>query len=184
MKDVNFSLLTQDEIDVLVAFIVEQQNNVEAQVLSQASIDKLVTLVKSNQMNGMRLSLEQMPPASADLLKELKLFSDKEQILELVLDEGSDYIQLYAIKEGDASKYKITPEGFRNRSFMEDSSSWGFCMAPVIFDEVASAFKLKYTKETYDIICKRFAKVNYGDEVYEIPKIFLVDDMTLLGNLK
>lgn len=183
MNEVNFSLLTQEEIDVLVAFIMEQQKNVGVQVLSQESIDKLITLVKNNQMNRMRLDLNQLPPVSTDLLKELELISDTQKFCELQMEEEGNYIQLFAVKAEADKKYKITPEGFRKRSFVEDGSSWGYCIAPVIFDEIASAFKLKYTKETYEKVCKRFACKNFGDETYEIPKTFLVDDMGLLQNL-
>ena len=45
MMETNFSLLSQEEIDTLIAFLSEKSNFVESEVLSQDSIDKLACLV-------------------------------------------------------------------------------------------------------------------------------------------
>lgn len=183
MKEVNFSLLTQKEIDVLVNFLLENQRNVDSEVLSQESIDKLIILIKNSQIDRLRLDLNQLLPIHTDKLKELELLDNEKQTCELLMEEEGEFIQLYAIRPDNGKKYKITPEGFRVRNFTDDISSWGRCLQPIIFDEIATAFQLKYTQETYCNVCRKFAKENFGDEAFEIPKAFLVDDMGLIKNL-
>lgn len=46
MSDTNFSLLSQDEIDTLVEFLTEKSTDIESDVLSQESIDKLISMMR------------------------------------------------------------------------------------------------------------------------------------------
>ena len=46
MLDTNFSLLSQEEIDTLIEFLTESTSVLESEVLSQESIDKLISMMR------------------------------------------------------------------------------------------------------------------------------------------
>ena len=46
MLDTNFSLLSQEEIDTLIEFLTESTSVLESEVLSQESIDKLISMLR------------------------------------------------------------------------------------------------------------------------------------------
>lgn len=47
-NNANFSLLSQNEIDVLVKFLLEKKETLGTDVMNQKSIDKLIMLIQTD----------------------------------------------------------------------------------------------------------------------------------------
>lgn len=185
MNECNFSLLTQEEIDTLVEFLSKQKSSVSSEVLSQKSIDKIIFLIKNNEINRIRLDTEELGCISNQSLAEVNLISNNTPIGELhyKINPETNFIELYAVNSITKEKCLLTPAVFFKRSFKDTESSWGFSIAPVTFNEIATIFKLKYTAEDYDSICKLFALKNFGNETYKLNEVFLASENSLLKNL-
>ena len=148
----NMTLLSQDEIDTLVGFINDKRSSVGVDVLTQDNIDKMVKILKCNSF------LETADVDASEKLMESSVIAGAEFIMEMDSDTG--YVELFAVKE---DKVKITPRCFDTGMIVEDTSEWGKAISPLMFDNIASIFNLKYTKATYDNVCKRYAEIIYGD---------------------
>ena len=92
--------------------------------------------------------------------------------------EENGFMRLYAT-DGEQKEY-ISPRGYSCACFVDDNSSWGYAISPIQFVDVAKVFQLKFSKETYENVCKRFAEKNYGDEAYEVDDFFLATGRDLL----
>lgn len=177
MSEVNLALLTQKEIDTLVKFLKETSDSVDSEVLSQDSIDKLIHMMRtySKKTIGNHKELGKVKAMSSVL--------DASCTWSISYEENQDdgYIKLYAT-DGKDKEY-ITPRGYSCACFVEDDSEWGYAISPVHFVDVAKTFQLKFSKDTYEEICKRFADKNYGDASYDVDDFFLATGKDLMGCL-
>ncbi|MBD5089581.1 MAG: hypothetical protein HDT30_12385 [Clostridiales bacterium] len=173
MEENNFSLLSQEEIDSLVSYLKGNTKTVESKVLNQESIDKLIMMMQT--FRGITTEKK-----NVRAIKTV-LSGDKTWELQILVNENTNYIELYAT-EGSRQE-KITPESFLNGCFLDDDSQWGFSISPTIFCNVASLYGIRFTKETYEQVVRQFAKVNYGTSDYSVPAFYLADSKVLSMNL-
>ena len=174
----NNTLLTQKEIDTLISFLTNHdQKVIQDAVLSQDSIDKIVSLLQKNGDANLNLFNSNASP-------ELTILPAEDltgHTLDFVIDDSNDYITLFAYN--DDSKLIVTPMALSSLKIIEDDSVWGYCIEPVIFDKIATIFKLKYTKETYDAICELFSIKRYGKSNMDIPAIYLPTADSIANNM-
>lgn len=173
MEENNFSLLSQEEIDSLVAYLKGNTRTVESKVLNQESIDKLILMMQT--FRGTTTEKKNVRAIKA------VLSGDKTWELQILVNENTKYMELYAT-EGSRQE-KITPESFLNGCFLDDDSQWGFSISPTIFCNVASLYGIRFTRETYEQVVRQFAKVNYGTLDYTVPAFYLADSKVLSMNL-
>ena len=172
MGETNFSLLTQDEIDILVSYLTGNDKQVESQVLTQDSIDKLIHLMKKYRIGEHK---GQEGVTNINAVSDV-LCGEKDWNLEIAFGEN-DFIQLYAKKEEKMAR--ITPRGYSTGCFIDDESQWGYAISPGKFCSVAALYGLSFTKCTYEKVMKRYAKINFGDENYALTGAFEGDSITL-----
>lgn len=187
MSEPNLTLLTQVEIDTLISFLVDKKQNIQNEVLSQESIDKLIYLIQNNDAYKLRLDAMNLVEgfAGKKLLRKSGFYENKEQTGRLVaeISEETGYLELFALNADTEKRIKITPENFSNLNLEENESQWGYVIAPTFFDEIAEAFELKYSKEMLDFVCAAYAEKNYGDRQMQIPSAFLPESKNILSNL-
>lgn len=164
MADTNFSLLSQEEIDILIAFLTNNYDQVGSEVLSQESIDKLILMMKSYSREQENEALQ---------IRSSTLTENGEWQLEIA-EDAQGFVEMYAI-EGQ-QREKITPKGYSARCFLEDDSKWGFSISPDLFVKVAKAYGLKFTEEMYQSVVNRFASKNFGDSSYVLDAFFLPEE--------
>lgn len=187
MNEASFSLLTQNEIDTLIKFLSQKDEGVTRDVLSQNSIDKLIHLIRNNDINKVRLdtldALEIKP--TYDILKELNLRDDPTEVCELSykLDEGSNYICLYARNTVTGRELPITPMTLDRTELISGETFWGYSIAPILFDKIAKIFTLKYSRQTYDEICALYSEKNFGSSTQKLPSLYYPASNQLLDNL-
>ena len=180
-KNKSFSLLSQEEIDTLVKFLTDKKNTVGSDVLSQASIDKLIQLIKTDKG---RLALD-MPFVSgsleATLLNKLRFRSKAEEICELrcSVNAESNFIELSIYNTATNQTLSLTPKMFD----AEDTEDWGYAITPYYFNHIAQSLSLKYTQATHDFVCSTFAKTNFGSADHKIPEMYLPDNAALVESL-
>lgn len=190
MSDHNFTLLSQTEIDALINFLSAKDPSVSNEVLNQDSIDKLIHLMRNNDLHKLGLDSQQnleelIFDYSKDLLTSLGLLDNANQQCILSTSQNSEtgYLELYAVSEATGAKVKITPACLEKKKIEENDSAWGYSIAPIVFDKVATNYSMKYSEETYKTICSIFATKNYGNSQLDIPKILLPTSAQLLDNL-
>lgn len=176
MRERSLSLLTQEEIDTLVDFLKQQKSSVDAQVLSQDSIDKLISLMEKKELYKIRLD-------EWETVLKKPFNGVKDWILVYEQNQETNFLELYVVNGTSDERKKLTPTAFEKRSLAENDAEWGYCIPPVIFNEVATAFQLKYTRKTYDDICRIYAEKNYGDSTAKIPEVFLANSSAVLDNI-
>ncbi len=186
MNDPNLSLLTQNEIDTLVNFLVDKKNNVNSNVLNQESIDKLIGLIRKNELNKLSLNLEESSTdlGSSNLLK-LNIQDTPNQLCELSfrINDQSGYLEFYATNTVTGKEQIITPTIYDKASVIKDNTEWGYAVAPFVLDRIAVLFNLKYSRKTYDALCKLYALKNYGSEDKALSKIFIPENEQLQGHM-
>lgn len=189
MSEKNMVLLSQEEIDTLIQFLTVKKDSVDSGVLNQESIDKLILLIKNADLADLKLktllSITANREEKAIDLEKLHAVDELVKKRELIfkLNDTTGYVELYAADSKSDQEIAITPNNLNDLSISEDSSRWGYAIAPATFQHVARIFKLKYTMETYTAICERFALKIYGDMNSEIPAIFLPDREEMLESL-
>ena len=177
MKNIinNNTILTQVEIDNLIRFLTNHEQKIQDTVLSQDSIDKLVSLLQNNgdaNMDLFNMSSEVAPLPAEDL---------SGHSLRFTINEATGFITIIA--HNDGAELVITPLSVNSLKVMNDDSEWGVCIEPVIFDKIASIFKVKYTKATYDAICELFCTKRYGKADAVIPTIYLPTADSIANNM-
>lgn len=171
----NNTLLSQSEIDTLIRFLTGHEQKIQDTVLSQDSIDKLISLLQKNGNTNIDLfnistGVESFP--AEDL-------SGHE--LNFTIDDATGFITIIAYKDG--AEFIITPLSLNSLKIMNDDSQWGICIEPVIFDKIATIFKLRYTKATYDSVCELFSCRHYGKADAVIPAIYLPPADSISNNM-
>lgn len=179
MKNItnNNTLLSQKEIDTLIRFLTSHDQPVQGTVLSQDSIDKLVSLLQNNGTSNVDLFCTGHPSDLSSITPE----NLSDYTLDFTIDEESSYISIIA--ENEESSINITPLALSILKITKDNSEWGFYIEPVIFDRIASIFSLKYTKATYDKICELFSLKHYGKPDAVIPHIYLPSANSISNNM-
>ncbi|MDK2808065.1 MAG: hypothetical protein PWP24_799 [Clostridiales bacterium] len=187
MNESSFSLLNQKEIDTLISFLSEKEAGVTREVLSQDSIDKLIHLISDSDINKIRLdaldSLELKP--TYDILKELHIRTEDSELCELqfYVDADTQFVNLTAINTITKQQYTITPATLDRAELINASSSWGYSIAPILFDKVARIFHLKYSRQTYEEVCMLFMDKNFGQKEQRVPSFYSPSTYQLLENL-
>lgn len=174
MSDTNFSLLSQEEIDTLIEFLTEKTSSFGTEVLSQDSIDKLITMMKSfsKKAAGSHRALDAVRAVSSVL--------DSNHTWTLAFEENSTngFMEIFATD--GTKKEKITPKGYSCGCFVGDNSTWGCAVSPVQFAEIAKVYGLKFSKSMYTDVCQRFAEKNFGDEMYDLDDFFMASGKDIL----
>lgn len=185
MNESSFSLLTQKEIDTLVSFL-SNHDFVSNEVLSQDSVDKLIRLVKHNDINrvllddiGLKLSDDY------DILQELQIRENPSEVCELLcsIDEATQFIILTARNTVTGKEKIITPASLDRCELIETASSWGYSITPILFDKIARIFTLKYSRKTYEKIYNIFAEKTFGSSDQKVPVFYCPTSHQLLDNL-
>lgn len=177
MLDTNFSLLSQEEIDTLIEFLTESTSALESEVLSQESIDKLISMMR---LYGKK------PAGNHNILGSVRAVSsvmNGSGVWTLEFEENSrtGFIDIYATN-GEHKEY-ITPKGYSCGCFVDDDSTWGYAISPVQFTDIAKVYNLKFSKAVYMGVCQRFAEKNYGDADYDIDDFFMASSRDFLTYL-
>ncbi len=172
----NKTLLSQGEIDALVAFLTNSDAAPVGTVLDQSSIDKLIELVKYNNKRGLFIGENGNGGDYSEAVvldKEIDLEAQK-QDYEIVCKKNSrDYVEVLCVSKTGGKTYKLTPSCLmQNRRVENDESEWGHAISPLHFNNLALLFGIKYSSETFRFVCENFSKVMYGYEDAVIPNIY------------
>ncbi len=185
----NMALLSQTEIDTLLNFL--QKSKVGEEVMDQASIDRLIHLLQSDQKREVKFNTN-MPEVHGEEEHALLLVdafgSVEEQrrcVLECQVDDATKYLRIICRDEKKDAEYEITPACVSELRFRgADNSSWGYAVPPVTFDHIAAMMSIKYTKSVFDKICQIFAERMFGDAQITIPEIYMPTTYDLIHHLK
>lgn len=185
MVEKNFTLLTQSEIDTLVNFLQHKSENVAEDVLTQESIDKVIRMIKERHT---RHFAQNNKFWIADAEQYLITIGFREKISDLcelrIRKADNDYVELYVYNAVTGKELVLLPEDFSDPTAKKGTShGWGYCIIPAFFDQIAELFSLKYTKETYDIVCALFAEKNFGTSELELPAAFVCDGAMAIDRL-
>lgn len=177
----NFSLLTQAEVDTLIDFLTEQRDGaVESSVLNQTSIDRLIELLRLNEIRRKRDALKSVSEV-AGALAGLISVRQGEELCELTVsvDEAEDCVKLIVVNREDGRQMEIMPELLNEG----DGDSWGRCVPPIIVSKLARVLGVKYTTQTYEAVCERYAQCLFGDASHKLPYTYLPDNAETIENL-
>lgn len=179
----NKALLSQAEIDTLIRFLTSHNESVEDSILSQESIDKVIKLLNEKDIRTGKYKFAISSKKSADDLSVLTDVDLKGYILDAMVDENTHFIKLNAYNEKINKRVPITPATVQYLHLVEDNSSWGFCIEPILFNNIARIFHIQYYQKTYDFICQTFAQNHFGDKNATIPYIYLPNSENLIDTM-
>ena len=172
----NKTLLSQGEIDALVAFLTNSEAAPIGTVLDQSSIDKLIELVKYNNKHGLFIGEGQQTGAYSDavvLEKGLDLEEQKQDYEIICRKDARDYVEILCVSKTGGKTYKLTPSCLlQNKRVENDKAEWGQAISPLHFNNLALLFGIKYSSETFRFVCTNFAKVMYGYEDADISSLY------------
>lgn len=185
MNDTNLSLLNQKEIDTLLDFLSKTREELNSDVLSQDSIDKLIRIIRYDNLSSARLVELDAIHINLDILKDLGIRDDASQICELSfhLDPETQFVILTAKNLDNGKSYTITPSSLNYLEALSGISSWGYSIPPISFNKIARIFQCKYSRQTYEDICSLFALKNYGSKDQQLPSLYYPTTQQLLANL-
>ncbi|MCR5824081.1 MAG: hypothetical protein K6G60_06600 [Lachnospiraceae bacterium] len=171
----NKTLLSQGEIDALVAFLTNSEAAPIGTVLDQTSIDKLIDLVKYNNKRGLFIG-EGAGNNYTDAVvldKSLDLEAQKQDYELICKKNARDYIEILCVSKSGGETYKLTPSCLlQNKRVENDKAEWGQAISPLHFNNLALLFGIRYTSETFRFVCENFAKIMYGYEDAEISSLY------------
>lgn len=185
----NMALLSQKEIDTLLDFL--QKSKVGEEVMDQASIDRLISLLRTDKRREVKFNTpvpemrgrDEQPLLLLDTVGSLK--EQQRCVLECQVDAATNFLRIICRDEAKDSEYEITPACVSELRFKRmDTSQWGYAVPPVTFDHIAALMTVKYTKSVFDKVCRIFAKQMYGDEQVTIPEIYMPTTYDLIHHLK
>ncbi len=172
----NKTLLSQGEIDALVAFLTNSDAAPIGTVLDQNSIDKLIDLVKYNNKRGLFIGENGASGEYADAVvldKSLDLEAQKQDYELIFKKDGRDYVEILCVSKSGGKTYKLTPSCLvQNKRVEDDKAEWGHAISPLHFNNLALLFGIRYSSETFRAVCGNFAKVMYGYEDAEISTLY------------
>lgn len=171
------TLLTQNEIDTLVAFLQQNSDIPIGNVLDQASIDKLIDLVQYNNKNGIYFTKD--ITESVTITDERAFISDEtgnaintaECVLECEVAENG-YFRIFCTSKASGKRYRLTPACLDNKRYIDDDSEWGYAVPSKLLAQLSQLFSIPCTKDTLSFAGKIFAKVMFGDENAQVPDYF------------
>lgn len=180
-QNLNLSLLSQNEIDTLVEFLVEKKNSVDSSVLSQESIDKLIELIRYNNNRRKQETFHSLPELDGSLADAVTVRESAEQLCELrcEADETDGFLKILVHNTENGREMVITPAMINE----DDGPDWGRCVSPATFCKIARVLDVKYTAKTYDVVCKLFAECVFGDKEHKIPLLDLPIDAMMIQSL-
>lgn len=183
----NMALLSQEEIDTLLQFLFDQKKDVTGEVMDQASIDKLISILRADQKRSIHFDsqLTRLASKSSAIIK-LELPNGLAQSsLSLSFEVyGDGYLKAAAVSSDGGASYAITPNCFdKFRYIANDKSEWGRFLPPVTFDSIAGLLNIKYTKDTFDKVCRTFAKNMCNNEESQVPAVFMPSANDLIAHL-
>lgn len=174
----SFSLLNQKEVDALVDFLNDKKNSINSDVMSQKSIDKLITLITGDSDHIILDLFDPFASVDSSLLAALDFRLDDNDVCELCcsVDDATGFITLTAHNTVTGKNLVITPKLINKH----DTDEWGYSISPTFFNRIAKIFNMKYTKDTHDQVCNIFARHTYGSENHKIAEIYLPSNSALL----
>lgn len=177
-NNANFSLLSQNEIDVLVKFLLEKKETLGTDVMNQKSIDKLIMLIQTDYEKLSTYLDSSYARFDKNILKDLHFRENDADVctLHFNTDETTHFVTLEITNETTKQAMPLLPKHFDDN----DSDAWGISMPPVLFTHLAHTLSIKFTQETYDKVCDTFTSHQYGTLNYPLPAIYLPDNMLLL----
>ena len=188
----NMALLSQNEIDALVKFLLEKQNIKSGVVLDQGSIDRLVNVLQDKtfiQKMG-NVAEEPMQNATTKAVAQLLLLEGEQDIVaqqtnyELIFEcDAEGMIQVVCQSRLSAKRHVITPSCLEQSRYMEEESAWGKTISPIVFDTISGMLHIRYSKETFLRVCDRFAEVVYGNKNAEIPSFYMPNGASLMQHM-
>lgn len=183
-QNINLSLLSQKEIDTLVAFLLDKKKSVNSSVLSQSSIDKLIELIRYNSDRKRENGHDTIPDIDGSLAELVTIRETEEQLCELQIktdtENGKNFCKMFVHNTVNGKDLAITPALICKEEEIED---WGRCISPALFCKLARALNVKYSAQTYDAVCQGFAECVYGDAQQKLPSLYLPDNDVMIRNL-
>ncbi|MCR5584671.1 MAG: hypothetical protein K6F63_04460 [Lachnospiraceae bacterium] len=172
----NKTLLSQGEIDALVAFLTNSEAAPIGTVLDQSSIDKLIELVKYNNKRGLFIGEGNGEGEFSDAVvldKSLDLEEQKKDYEIICRKDARDFVEILCVSKTGGKTFKLTPSCLlQNKRVEDDKAEWGLAISPLHFNNLALLFGIKYSSETFRFVCSNFAKVMYGYEDAEISSLY------------
>lgn len=180
VQNKDFSLLSQSEIDTLIDFINDKREGVDSSVLNQESIDKLLEMLRFNDGRAKKEEILHMGEVEGSLA-DLVTVRHGEDVcaLEYSVDETNDFVRLEVVNTVTGERMEITPDMFNEG----DGECWGHCIAPLVLHRMVRALEVKYTTDTYEALCRRYAKYIYGDASRKLPFLFMPGNRENIGNI-
>ena len=187
----NMALLSQNEIDALVKFLLEKQNIKSGVVLDQGSIDRLVNVLQDKTfIQKMGVAEEPMQITTPKKVAQLLLlegeqdFAVQQTNYELLFECNADgMIQVVCQSRLSAKRHIITPACVEQSRYSEEESTWGKTISPMVFDMISGMLQIRYSKETFLRVCDRFAEVVYGNKNAEIPAFYMPNGASLMQHM-
>lgn len=188
----DMALLSQNEIDALVKFLLEKQNIKSGVVLDQGSIDRLVNVLQDKtfiqKMGG--VTEEPMQNATTKAVAQLLLLEGEQDIVaqqanyELIFEcDAEGMIQVVCQSRLSAKRHVITPSCLEQSRYIEEESIWGKTISPIVFDTISGMLHIRYSKETFLRVCDCFAEVVYGNKNAEIPSFYMPNAASLMQHM-
>ncbi|MFW5632402.1 MAG: hypothetical protein ACOCMZ_04615, partial [Acetivibrio ethanolgignens] len=175
----------QQEIDTLVDFLSKSREEFDSDVLNQDSIDKLIRIIRHDDLSTVRLDELDSIHIKLNILKDLGIRDDSSQLCELSfhLDPETQFVILTATNRDNGKSYTITPSSLNRLEALDGISSWGYSIPPISFNKIARIFQCKYSRQTYEDICALFALKNYGSRNQQLPSLYYPTTQQLLASL-
>ena len=179
MSKQNMALLSQNEIDTLISFLSgeKDKSGVGSEVLSQDSIDKLISLIKTGNAVSDQFKVH-LPVSTSENEKIIAFFKNADKsysdsaAYELLFEKKRGKISVSGKNTQSGALVPIRPCDVADGAPTSEDN-WGACIMPAMFDLIATYFHIKYTKDTMDAVCSVFAKVMFGKEDAVIPAVYL-----------
>lgn len=174
MSEKNMSLLSQDEIDALITFLMDKKDSdsISGDILSQSSINKLIELVKAIPSLNKNVLLN----TAAIKADASSFFANKNNgkgyELSFKLDDKEQLI-ICACNVETEDIITITPLMISSSEMPNLPDTWGVCMSPNTFHCIAKILDLHYSDETFKAVSTLFAKKMYGSADVSIPAFYL-----------
>lgn len=186
----NMALLSQEEIDTLLEFLIQQKSKVGMEVMDQDSIDRLISLLHSNAVREIKYDTLIPEAKGMDTTAILVLDEDgiegqqQNCVLECEVDEQSGYLKIFCCNRKNGKKYAVTPKCLEQvRYIKDDTSEWGFAIPPLTFDQIAALTKIKYTKKTLDQVCRIYSSKIFGNADKKVPNLYMPSVYNLIHHL-
>ncbi len=175
----SFSLLNQQEIDSLIRFLTEKKNTVDSDVMSQNSIDKLITLIQTDRDRITLSTLLTYGNINNAVLKDFRTEDQEPCQLQFGLDSDTRFAQLTILNPSTGKTMPLTP----CQLDQNDTEEWGLSIPPSVFIHIALGLELKFSQATYDAVCDAYAANTFGSSDHKIPEIMLPDNDLLVDCL-